>query len=353
MSNSKLFKCISVISLLLIISLILSFNSFAIQKNYTLKLADTTAPVGMRGEHLNLLLEEIEKHTDGRINMEVYWGSSLLTGKEILTGIRDKVVDCGFVLPEYYSKEMPIHSIFAVIPQGPTDFQIARKLYFDIFEQVPGYTEELESYNQKLFYIGMQQPMTVVCTKPFTSFEDFKGKKIRASSRWYLDMLDGAGANPVSVPWEDLYMALQTGTIEGVCTNIDGEHRTKLDEVAPNVFTMREIWMGTPLMYTINLDVWNQLPTDLQDALMAASEAAMERFAEVHANEWDRIIDEQIEAGYVVTHASEEDIENWTSMPKVAELEQEWVKEVEDRGVSNAEEILNQTKDLVHKALQK
>jgi len=351
--KSKLTKFISFISLLLIISLVFSFSSLAIQKTYTLKLADTTAPVGMRGQHVNLLLEEIEKHTNGRIKMEVYWNSSLLTGKEILTGVRDRVVETGFILPEYYTKEMPVYSIFAVIPQGPTDFKVGRKLYFDIFEQVPGYTEELENYNQKLFYIGMQLPMAVVCTKPFTSFEDFKGKRIRASSSWYLDMLDGAGAIPVSVPWQDLYMALQTGTIEGVCTNIDGEHRTKLDEVASNVFTMREIWMGTPLLYTINLDVWNELPADLQEALMAASDAAMERFAEVYTNEWDRIVNEQIKLGYTVTHASDEDIKKWTLMPRLDEIESNWIKQVKDCGVENAEEILNQTKKLVQEALQK
>lgn len=343
---------VSFVVIFVMVSL-LSFVPLAAEKTYILKLADTTAPIGLRGIGLKILIEEIEKHSEGRIKVEAYWGGSLLKGKEILKGVQDGVVQTGFVLPEYYTKEMPVHSIFSVIPQGPTEFNIAYKLYFDIFDQIPEFTEELESYNQKLFYLNMQLPVTIVCTKPFKSFEDFKGKRIRASSGWYLGMLDGAGAIATPVPWGDLYMALSTGTIEGVYANLDGEHRTKLDEVAPNVFTMKEIWMGTPLMYNINLDFWNKLPSDLQDALMAAGKAASERFADLHANEWERCISEQKEMGCTITKATKEDIQKWVTMPKIDELQEKWIKEVKGRGVENAEEIMDKVKELVQQALKK
>jgi len=346
-------KIYSGIVLVLIFSILLGINAIAAEKPIVLKLADTTAPVGLRGNGTLFFIEEIEKHTSGKVKIEPYWGSSLLKGKEILKGIQDRVVDMGFVLPEYYSKEMPIHSIFNLFPQGPIDFNIAYELYFKLFEEVPEFTAELESFNQKLVYLNMQLPMAVICTKPFTSFEDFKGKKIRASSRWVLGMLKGTGAVPVSVPWGDLYMALSTGSIDGVATNLDGEHRTKLDEPAPNVFTMREVWMATPLMYTINLDVWNSLSKDIQDGLMAAGKAASKRFAELYTNEFERVTSEQKEQGCIVTPASKEDIEKWVNMNIIAEQQEQWVKEAEEIGIKDAAQIMERAKELIDEAIEK
>ena len=73
-----------IILILLMVLFVLASISliYAAEKTYELSLADSTAPVGLRGEALKLLLEEIEKHTDGRVEMKVFWGQSLLKAKE-------------------------------------------------------------------------------------------------------------------------------------------------------------------------------------------------------------------------------------------------------------------------------
>ena len=67
---------------------------------------------------------------------------------------------------------------------------------------------------------------------PLTSLDDIEGDKWRAGDKWGLRFLENAGAVPVSVPWGDVYMALQTGVIDGCFTNYDGLHLMKFDEVA-------------------------------------------------------------------------------------------------------------------------
>jgi TRAP-type C4-dicarboxylate transport system substrate-binding protein len=325
----------------------------AADKPIKLTLADSTAPTGIRGNGVKILLEEIEKHTRGRVKVEVYWGESLLKAKEILAGVKDGIVDMGYINPNYYPKEMLVHSAFALIPQGPATFKYQSWYFFKCFEDIPAFQRELSALNQTTIHVNTVLSCAVVSTKPFTKFEDFKGKKIRASSRWFLGQLKGARAIPVSVPWGDCYMALQTGTIDGVYTNLDGEHRTKLDEVARNVYTCKELWVGVPFLYTVNNNKWKKLPQDVQEQLKAAGKAASLRFSDLFDVEWAKIIAEQKKMGCVVTPASSADIQKWVSMPAIGELQSQWVKEAQAAGLKDADRIMGRMKSLAVEAIER
>ena len=338
---------------MLILVLSLTTASFAQDKPIKLTLADSTAPVGLRGNGVKIFIEEIEKYTNGRVEVEVYWGESLLKAKEILNGVQEGVVDMGYINPNYYPKQLLLNGSFAIYPRGPVEYKNAYDAFLKCYQEVPELSEEFSSINQKQLYINTILPMTVTSTKPFTSFEDFKGKRIRASSRWYLAQLAGAGATPVSVPWGDCYMALQTGTIDAVYTNLDGIHRTKLDEAASNIFTMREIWIAMPQFYTINLDTWNNLPDDVQSQLLEAGKSASLRFSELYDNEWEKIIEEQKDLGYTVSHASEEDIEKWMAMPVIDQMKEDWIKEAEEKGIENAKQIVSTIDGIINEAIEK
>lgn len=340
---------------IMLLTMIFCFTtaSMALDQSIKLTLADTTGPTGLRGEGVKIFLEEIEKYTDGKVEVEVYWGESLLKAAEIFGGTRDGVVDMGYINPNYTPQRLFVNGSFAIHPRGPIKFSNLYEATLKCHEEVPELEQELLDANQKILYINACLPMTVTSTKPFTSFEDFAGKRVRASSRWYLAQLAGTGATPVSVPWGDCYMALQTGNIDAVYTNLDGIHRTKLDEVAPNVFTMREIWVAMPYYYTINLDTWNSLPENVQSQLVEAGRSASLRYSDLYDGEWERIVNEQKELGYTVTHASPEDIEKWMSMPVIDQIKEDWIKEANEQGIENAEQIVNTMDRIISEAVEK
>jgi len=346
-------KKIIVILLMVLFVLVSIISIYAAEKTYELTLADSTAPVGLRGNGVKLFLEEVEKYTNGKVKINVYWGESLLKAKEILKGVKEGVVDMGYINPNYYPKQLLVIGSFAIHPRGPVKFSNAYKAIEKCFEEIPELNQELESLNQKVLYINTVLPIAIVSTKPFISFEDFKDKRIRAASKWYLAQLKGAGAIPVSIPWGDCYMALQTGTIDGVYTNLDGAHRTKLDEPASNIFTMREIWVATAMLYTINIDKWNSLPVDIQEQLLEAGRSASLRFSELYDAEWDKIVNEQKELGYKVTAASSEDIQKWMSMPVIDQMKEDWIKEAKENGIENAKEIVERTSEIFADAVEK
>ncbi len=65
---------------------------------------------------------------------------------------------------------------------------------------------------------------------------DFKGQVIRTSGHpVVVDGLKGMGASTVKIPLNEVYSALQQGTISGVYTTFDAYVNEKMYEVAPNV----------------------------------------------------------------------------------------------------------------------
>ena len=190
--------------------LFLIFNATSInaeQNVYKLTLADSTAPTGLRGDSVKILLEEIDKYTNGKVKIDVYWSEALLKANEMLAGVQNGITDIGYIGVNYYPTQLIALASPTVYVKGPVNFKYIYKIFTRLFEEIPEFSEELLSYNQKMIYFDMQLPMAITSRVPFTSFEDFKDKRIRASSKWYLAQLENAGSIPVSVAWGDCYLA--------------------------------------------------------------------------------------------------------------------------------------------------
>jgi TRAP-type C4-dicarboxylate transport system substrate-binding protein len=352
MIKSKLkISSIILFALVLIVSCIITV--FATEKPITLTLAEYDTPIGLAGEGVKILQEEIAEKTNGRVELTIYWGGSLLKGKEILRGVADGVADMGHINPNYYPNQLPMNGVYAVIPQGPDKFVNQAWIFNTCMEQIPELKAEFIANNQIPIYLYGVLSKTITSTKPITCLADYKDKKIRASNRWALSMLEAAGAVPVSVPWSDCFMALQTGTIDAVYTNLDAIHRVKMDEIAPHIFACRSLWSGTQFIFTINLNTWNKLPEDIQGQIMDATKSSAIRYGEAYDKEWKKCIAEQKEMGCVVNVITPEDVEKWASMPVIEELQAKWVKESGDRGVKNAGELLKQIKEIVKQGIER
>lgn len=320
-------------------------------KVITLTYAESGPPAGLGGSFVTIMKEEIEKHTQGRVTLEIYWQGSLLKGKEILNGVKMGVVDMGYILPAYYPKQLFLNNAFALFPQGPTRFAHLSRAISRCYESIPLFREELAKWEQKVLFMRFMLPMALCSTTPFASFQDFPGLKVRASSANYLKALKAAGATPVSVPWSDCYMALQTGTLDAVFTNYDGIFATKLDEPARHIFAARELWVPMPIFVTINQRKWDSLPEDIQKGLLEANHAVIERFSTLFALEWDRIMGSEKERGCTVIEASPEDVAFWVNLPVWEDLKDSWVAEAADMGIPEGEKILSLMQKIIQEEI--
>jgi TRAP-type C4-dicarboxylate transport system substrate-binding protein len=259
----------------------------------------------------------------------------------------------GFVFPEFYSKQLPLHQGFKLFPVGPGSWAAQRWFYDKVYSEVPEFKAELQKFNQMPLLATAGLPGAFLSTKPITKVDDLKGRKWRASSRWVLAFLKNAGATPVSVPWADVYMALQTGTIDGVLTNYDGAAMTKLDEPGSNVLVAKELWWATPFLHLVNLDFWKGLPKDVQDGILKASANASEQFGKSFDESFDQILATMKKAGRKVNIMPADELAKWEQATGFQEQAKIWVKELQDGGIKNADQIFVKLTALHKEAMAK
>jgi tripartite ATP-independent transporter DctP family solute receptor len=130
---------------------------------------------------------------------------------------------------------------------------------------------------------------------PIRTPDDLEGLRMRfPPSPTFLLNAEAMGAEAVEVAFEELYLALQQGTVDGQenpITNIDA---INLDEVQDYI-SLSSHQLSSNLV--IIGEVWNDLSTEQQDALTAAVEEAMIQEPQCAAEAEEEILAEWRESG--------------------------------------------------------
>src|SRR5699024_1036326 len=163
-----------------------------------------------------------------------------------------------------------------------------------------------------------------------------------------LNTLGNMGAETVSVPWEDVYTSLQTNMIDGVVTNFDGFDTMSFYESAPNVLVAPELWYSTPHMHTINMDTWEELPEDIQEGILKASEIAEDKFGDIYEKELDKLIEEEKDAGINIKKIEGEEINLFADEDFLETQREKWIKELQEKhGDDNGQEYVDKLEKII------
>jgi len=353
MRNNRNMKQIFIFTSIAIFSLVIFGFNTALAKTITLTFATNNPPAGLKGDAEKIFIEELEKASNGQIKVKPFWAGSLLNIKEMLKGISDGIVDMGYVNVAYYPKKLTLNSGILLVDQGPVNYQNKINAFRRIYTEIPELKAEIEKFNQKIVYMYTMSPVGWCFNKPVKSISEINGLKVRTSSRWAMNTLKDLGAAPVSLPFRDLYVALQTNSIQGVVTNLDSIHRAKLHEVAPHILTTNKLW--TPLAYFININQkkWNKLSDEMKDAFKKAAINAEMRFSEKYT-EWLNIIESDMKkSGCTITAASPEDYSLWLNSPAQEANIQAWIASVSKAGITNAEVVFQGMKRIAQEEINK
>lgn len=327
--------------------------SFAADKPIVLKLSDHDVCGGLKGEIGNFWFNEIEKQTNGKVKIKPYWGGTLFGAEEQVKALSDGVVDIAAIYPDFYPKQLPLFGAFWLFPKGPENWETIRWIYKESIATIPEFDKELKNSNMKILLMENGLPMCYMARYPITSLKDLKGKKWRAGDRWNLKLLENQESVAISVPWGDCYMALQTGTVDGVVSNYDGMHRQKFDEPAKNILTGKAIGWSQPMFYAINQKKWDSIPKDLQEGILRASEITEKAFSEMYNAEFNRIVEAEKKAGCTVNFYSAEDVDSWADEKCLEGLRDIFCSELQEDGIENPKEMLSQLKAIIDAGIAK
>ncbi len=102
--------------------------------------------------------------------------------------------------------------------------------------------------------------------KPINTPDDLKGIKIRTpKSTWRVKMFNAWGANPTPMSFSEVFVALQTGVIDGQENPFTNIYGAKLNEVQKYVSITGHVY--TPSYLTAGASQWGKLPEDVRQIL--------------------------------------------------------------------------------------
>lgn len=101
---------------------------------------------------------------------------------------------------------------------------------------------------------------------PIVTPADLRGIKLRTPRGiWRVKLFQALGANPTPMPFSEVFIALQTGVMDGQENPLAQIVSAKLHEVQSYLSISGHVY--TPAFVTVGVNRWNRLPADVTDAV--------------------------------------------------------------------------------------
>ena len=128
--------------------------------------------------------------------------------------------------------------------------------------------------------------------EPVAGIEDLAGMKLRVSNDPVMNgLVEGLGASPTVVSFNELYSALQTGVVDGAEQPIANYASNAFPEVANNLILDGHTLGAVQVVITDN--AWNnKLTANQQEAIMEAGRLSQEFNASLSEEEENRVLEE-------------------------------------------------------------
>lgn len=126
---------------------------------------------------------------------------------------------------------------------------------------------------------------------PVAGIADLAGMKLRVSNDPVMNgLVEGLGATPTVVSFNELYSALQTGVVDGAEQPIANYASNAFPEVANNLILDGHTLGAVQVVITDN--AWNKLTANQQEVIMEAGRLSQEFNASLSEDEENRVLEE-------------------------------------------------------------
>ncbi len=232
------------------------------QQTYTLKLANFTSTQSSTTRWFETKKKELAEKSGGRLNLEIFYGSSMGPMPRHYDLARTGVADLAFFQHGATRDRFPLieltHAPY-LFPEGAKGAVVAANVAYDMKE--PYFAEQHKG--TKLIWIAYNRASGVYDAKmPIRSLEDLKGRRYRAPTPTDVAVMKALGALPIGMPPTDMAENLQKGTIDGVVTDPMGVLAFKLGGMVKYYTPMFVSSISFGLV--MNPKTYDGLPADLK-----------------------------------------------------------------------------------------
>jgi TRAP-type C4-dicarboxylate transport system substrate-binding protein len=134
-------------------------------------------------------------------------------------------------------------------------------------ELLPVYSEFMEEkFNQKALALWTATSLDLLSKYPIRTLEDWQGLQVMAINPPCAAVITAFGGAAVSIDFPDAYSSLDKGVVDAGMYATTQMVEYQMWEVAD--YCVPVYMVPTFIVASINLDVWNDLPKKVQDALL-------------------------------------------------------------------------------------
>jgi tripartite ATP-independent transporter DctP family solute receptor len=213
----------------------------------------TAFPWGKSGE---IWADLVRERTQGRINIKLYPGTSLVQGDQTreFSALRQGVIDLAVGSTINWSPQVRSLNLFSM-PFLMPDFKAIDALTTgEVGEQL---FKDIERLGAVPLAWGENGYREISNSKhPIKTPADLRGLKIRVvGSPLFLDTFTALGANPTQMSWADAQPAMASKAVDGQENPLAVFVAAKLPSVEQKFLTLWG-YVADPLVFVVNKDVW-------------------------------------------------------------------------------------------------
>ncbi|HOK39428.1 MAG TPA: TRAP transporter substrate-binding protein [bacterium] len=239
-------------------------------------------PTHLQAQLGNEFAQEIQKRTNGRVEISVFAGGTLTKAPQVFEGVEQGISDMGMSCFAYTTGRFPVTAALD-LPLGYKSGKIATLVANEFIKTIN--PQELSSV--KVLYVHAHGPGLLHTVKPIKKLKDLKGMKIRATGL-SADIVKALGAVPVAMQQGETYEALQKGVVDGTFGPIEVLKGWKQAEVIKFTTDCYTIGYTTTMFVIMNKNKWESLPADIQQIFEEVSKEWIVKHGEI----WDKIDNE-------------------------------------------------------------
>lgn len=243
-------------------------------KVYELSFTIHDPATSVRTLYYEELAEKTRQATNGKVDITVYPGGTLVASTDVAEGVQAGTADMGWLLTTFFPGQFPLSEVIT-LPMMFEDSYVASEVLLDMYEQSPELQAELDNY--KVLGLYANPINTIFANEEITSVSDLKGLQIRATAGVATDMVTAWGGSPILMGPGDIYQSVEKGVLSGMVFEWSGFDAFNLGEVTKyciNLPTTCGVFMTI-----MNKDSYNNLPEEYQkviDEIWGARDVSLE-----------------------------------------------------------------------------
>lgn len=289
-------------------------------------------------------MEEVTERTDGRVTWETHYSGSLIPSTEITSAVDDGRIDAGILTSPYDADGFPLYNV-GYVPFPDTNTVGATNALRRLYEENEAIQAEADRNNVHfILHTGSTNASSIVSPEPIETMDDLDGFQVRVIGGLATGLAIG-GANPVAIPVEETFEALERGVVDGIGgSSIASMVTYSIPDIAPEVSFLPTGHYSSSIGLIINKQIWDCLPDDIRGVMDDVVDQHYENLAanitELEAESCDTLIEAGARFNWFPRDEAEreawvDDIGNamfdeWRQTAVVAGVSEEDAQSVED-----------------------